>query len=56
MSAAPSIPMLETERLRLRAWREEDLAPFAEFCGNEATARFVGGIAHCGKTARDENE
>ena len=43
MSAAPSIPMLETERLRLRAWREEDLAPFAEFCGNEATARFVGG-------------
>ena len=43
MSAAPSIPMLETERLRLRAWREEDLAPYAEFCGNEATARFVGG-------------
>jgi RimJ/RimL family protein N-acetyltransferase len=38
-----SIPVLETERLRLRAWREEDLAPFAEFCASEATARFVGG-------------
>ena len=43
MSVAPSIPVLETERLRLRAWREEDLGPFAEFCASEATARFVGG-------------
>jgi RimJ/RimL family protein N-acetyltransferase len=34
---------LETERLRLRQWRQEDIGPFAEFCASEATARFVGG-------------
>lgn len=43
MSLPPSIPVLETERLRLRGWREEDLGAFAEFCASEATARFVGG-------------
>src|SRR5262245_27667661 len=42
-----SIPTLETERLRLRAWRESDLDAFAEFWANEATARFVGGA--CGR-------
>jgi RimJ/RimL family protein N-acetyltransferase len=35
---------LETERLRLRAWREDDHGSFANFCGNEATARFIGGV------------
>jgi RimJ/RimL family protein N-acetyltransferase len=45
VSVALSIPVLETERLRLRAWREEDLGPFAEFCANEATAKFVGGVS-----------
>jgi len=45
MSMALPIPVLETERLRLRAWREEDLAPFAEFCANEAMTRFVGGTS-----------
>jgi RimJ/RimL family protein N-acetyltransferase len=43
MSIRVDIPVLETERLRLRAWREEDLEPYARFCANEATARFVGG-------------
>jgi RimJ/RimL family protein N-acetyltransferase len=46
VSPSPSIPVLETERLRLRAWREDDHAPFAEFCGSEATARFVGGVCN----------
>jgi RimJ/RimL family protein N-acetyltransferase len=41
-----SIPVLETDRLRLRAWREDDLGAFADFCANDATARFVGGTGN----------
>ena len=44
MTPAPAIPLLEAERVRLRAWREEDLEPFAQFCANAATARFLGGV------------
>jgi RimJ/RimL family protein N-acetyltransferase len=40
------IPVLETERLRLRAWREGDLDAFAAFCSDEATAQFVGGTCN----------
>ena len=46
MSRSSSIPVLETERLRLRPWRAADLDPFAEFCASEATARFVGGACN----------
>jgi RimJ/RimL family protein N-acetyltransferase len=44
MSIGGDIPVLETERLRLRAWREEDHNPYADFCANEATAGFMGGV------------
>jgi RimJ/RimL family protein N-acetyltransferase len=35
---------LETERLRLRAWRAEDCVPFAEMCADDALMRYVGGV------------
>lgn len=37
-----TIPELETERLRLRAWQEDDLPSLAGFMASEAS-RFVGG-------------
>jgi RimJ/RimL family protein N-acetyltransferase len=36
-------PELQTERLRLRQWREEDIEPYAMFFSG-AAARFVGGV------------
>ncbi|HZB92318.1 MAG TPA: GNAT family N-acetyltransferase [Stellaceae bacterium] len=38
------IPTLETERLRLRAWREEDFEPFARMMADADVARFIGGV------------
>lgn len=38
-------PVLETERLRLRPWRSEDIGPYAGFCASERTARYVGGVS-----------
>jgi RimJ/RimL family protein N-acetyltransferase len=38
-----NVPVLETERLRLREWRAEDFPAFADFWADETTARFVGG-------------
>jgi RimJ/RimL family protein N-acetyltransferase len=49
VTAAIDIPVLETERLRLRAWREDDLDPLAAFYASDANARFVGGVC-----ARDD--
>jgi RimJ/RimL family protein N-acetyltransferase len=34
----------ETERLRLRTWEEEDLAPFAEHCNTPAIMRWTGEV------------
>jgi RimJ/RimL family protein N-acetyltransferase len=45
MSPALSIPVLDTERLRLRGFREHDLDPYAEFCASETLTRFVGGTS-----------
>jgi RimJ/RimL family protein N-acetyltransferase len=39
-----AVPTLETERLRLRPWRNGDVEPLAELFGDEQLARFIGGI------------
>lgn len=36
--------MIETERLILRQWREEDLEPFAEMSRDEEVMRWLGGV------------
>lgn len=36
-------PTLETERLRLRPWRSDDLDAFAPFMADGAATRFIGG-------------
>jgi RimJ/RimL family protein N-acetyltransferase len=38
-------PVLETARLRLRPWREEDFDPFAAFCADEESRRYLGGVS-----------
>lgn len=37
------IPELETQRLRLRAWREEDIQAYIEMCADPEVMRFLGG-------------
>ena len=37
------IPLLETERLRFRAWNAGDFEPFAAIYADEAHARYIGG-------------
>ncbi len=36
-------PVLETERLRMRGWSEQDHEAFAALLGDEESARFIGG-------------
>ena len=37
----PDGPVIETERLRLRQWRAEDMAPYAAMLSDPGTARFI---------------
>ena len=37
------IPTLETERLRLRPWRDDDLDAFSVFTADRKATEFVGG-------------
>lgn len=38
-----TIPTIETERLRLRAWEDRDLDPYAALCADPEVMRFLGG-------------
>jgi RimJ/RimL family protein N-acetyltransferase len=38
----PEIPTIETARLLLRPWREEDLDAYAEICADPAVMRYIG--------------
>jgi RimJ/RimL family protein N-acetyltransferase len=35
-------PTLETERLKLRMWRNEDFEPFAQMCADQDVMRYLG--------------
>lgn len=39
-----SAPTIETDRLRLRAFRADDHASFAAYCADPQTMRFLGGV------------
>ena len=39
-----SVPVLETERLRLRGWMADDVPAIASLYANEETARHIGGV------------
>jgi hypothetical protein len=43
MTTAPPIPTLETPRLLLRAWSEDDLDDLAEVTADPAVMRFLSG-------------
>jgi RimJ/RimL family protein N-acetyltransferase len=38
-----TVPVVETERLRLRAWRHDDIDGYARWMSDEDTVRYIGG-------------
>jgi RimJ/RimL family protein N-acetyltransferase len=51
VDAMMDVPVLETERLRLRGHRVEDYPALADLWGNEGTVRFIGGKVSNGEEA-----
>ncbi|MGI9424053.1 MAG: GNAT family N-acetyltransferase [Hyphomicrobiaceae bacterium] len=41
---AVNVPQIDTDRLRLRAFRNEDHAAYAAFLADEQATRFIGGV------------
>lgn len=44
--------MIETARVTLRPWRDDDIEPFAAICGDQRSWRIPAGRSHTSKSRR----
>ncbi len=47
---------IESARLRLRTWREDDLAPYARICADPEVMRYLSGPMTCEHSAQQVSE